>query len=300
MVMIERRDFIKRTALAAGGFAAGCSSPLREEKSAFYGPTIRDRLWMWGHHADMAHKSVKKGAKWPGPTVDQAEGCRLMGISNNCVIRWGNKPVHPWGNYFDQFGDMKRITFGITDGGNGTVWEKLDWAICEIKPAHPNLTGCFLDDYFTPQGFTQSVSDLARIAERLHDNGLRLSVVLYSDQDGLKPEFKPQLDLVDETSYWFWRSKNIGTMGDSVRRCRDFIGPDKDLLLGLYMWDFTLGAPVAPELMEAQLVHARRFLADRTVTGLIFHPSFMAALGVPAVEMAKSWIRRHGEETWGV
>lgn len=296
--MISRRSFIEGSALLAGGLmSGGCASLIG--KPSFYGPTFRDRLWMWGHHADMAHKSVKKGKKWPGPTVEQAEGCRLMGIYNDCVIRWGNKPAHPWGNYFDQFKDMKRITFGITDGGNGTVWEKLDWAINEIKPAYPNLTGCFLDDYFTPQGFTQSVTDLGRIADRLHENGLRLSVVLYSDQDGLKPEFKPQLDLIDETSYWFWSSKNIDTMEDSVKRCREFIGPEKDLLLGLYMWDFTLGEPVAAERMASQLEHARRFLADGTVTGLIFHPTFQAALDVPAVNLSKEWIRRHGEDLWG-
>ena len=62
--MTSRREFIEGAALAAAGtLAAGCRATLREEKSAFYGPTIRDRLWMWGHHADMAHKSVKKGAK---------------------------------------------------------------------------------------------------------------------------------------------------------------------------------------------------------------------------------------------
>ena len=296
--MNNRREFIRGAVLAAGGATlCGCKSPFGE--TSFYGPTIRDRLWMWGHHPDMSEKSVKEGGKWPGPTVDQAEGCRMMGIPNDCVIRWGNKPAHPWGNYFDQFRSLKRISFGITDGGNGTVWEKLDWAINEIKPACPNLTGCFLDDYFTTQGFTQSVADLGRIADRLHGNGLRLSVVLYSDQDGLKAEFKPQLDLIDETSYWFWASKNIVTMVDSVKRCREFIGPEKDLLLGLYMWDYTLGAPVPSDRMAAQLEYARKFLADGTVTGLIFHPSYSAALDVDSVRLSKDWIAAHGEDLWG-
>lgn len=293
--MTTRREFIGNAALAAGALMTGGCRSLHKGAS-FYGPTIRDRLWMWGHHADMAHQSVKKGQTWPGTTVEQAEGCRLMGIPNDCVIRWGNKPAHPWGNYFDQFKSLKRITFGITDGGNGTIWDKLDWAIDEIKPNCPNLTGCFLDDYFTPQGFTQEISDLERIAARLHANGLRLSVVLYSDQDGFRDEFKPQLELCDETSLWFWASKNISAMDERVRRCRDFIGPTKDLLLGLYMWDFTLGAPVTPARMETQLDLAYRFLRDGTITGCIFHPSFMAALDVPAVSLSKRWIAVHGEE----
>ena len=89
-------------------------------------------------------------------------------------------------------------------------------------------------------------------------------------------------------------------MADNVRRCRDFIGPDKDLLLGLYMWDFTIGAPVPAERMERQLEYARRFLADRTVTGLIFHPTYAAALDVPAVNLSKRWIAEFGDRLWGV
>jgi hypothetical protein len=44
---------------------------------------------------------------------------------------------------------------------------------------------------------------------------------------------------------------------------------------------------------------ARAFLAEKTVTGLIFHLSFIAALDVPAVKLAKEWIRSHGESVWG-
>jgi hypothetical protein len=297
--MTDRRGFIKGAAAAAGiGAFGGCAG--LTGGASFYGPTIRDRLWMWGHHAEMCHKSVNAGAKWPGPTVDQAQGCKMMGIPNNCVVRWGNMPAHPWGDYFEQFRDMKRITFSITDGAKGTVWEKLKIALEELKPTMPNLTGCFLDDYFTPQGLTQKVEDLRRISEQLHENDLRLSVVLYSDQDGFKDEFKPQLDLCDETSLWFWKSSNIVTMADNVKRCRDFIGPDKDLLLGLYMWDFTLREPVTAKRMEMQLEYARRFLADRTITGLIFHPTFAAALDVPAVNLSKKWIAEYGDTLWGV
>lgn len=267
--MTSRRAFIKGAAVTAGaGALVGCKSVFGA--TSFYGPMIRDRLWMWGHHSEMCHHSVKKGSKWPGKTVEQAEGCRLMGIPNNCVVRWGNMPQHPWGNYFDQFRGMKRISFSITDSAAGSVWDKMKIAFEELQPAMPNLTGCFLDDFFVSARLNQTVDDLRKISDEVHAHNLRLSVVLYSDQDGFKPAFKPKLDLCDETSLWFWKSANIATMADNVKRCREFIGPEKDLLLGLYMWDFTLAAPVPAERMERQLSFARKFLADRTVTGLIF------------------------------
>jgi len=297
--MTSRRDFVKGAAMTAGAAAlGGCKSVFRE--ASFYGPTVRDRLWMWGHHSEMCHHSVKKGCQWPGKTVEQAEGCRLMGIPNDCVVRWGNMPKHPWGNYFDQFKEMKRISFSITDGAAGSVWDKMKIAFEELQPAMPNLTGCFLDDFFVSERLNQKLDDLKRISDEVHAHDLRLSVVLYSDQDGFKPEFKPKLDLCDETSLWFWKSSNIVTMADNVKRCREFIGPEKDILLGLYMWDFTLGAPVPAERMEMQLSFARKFLADRTVTGLIFHPTFAASLDVPAVKLSKEWIVAHGENRWGV
>lgn len=276
----------------------------------FYGRTIRDRLWMWGHHVDCAKfaancaddKSKKARFAFPGRAVDQAEGCRLMGIPNNCVIRWLNRPEYPWGDYFDQFRDMRRISFGIEDGGWESTDEKMRIAFEELQPRMPNLTGCFLDDFFLSAAKSGDVPDivrLGRISDAVHAHGLRLSVVAYSDQVGIRPEFKPHFDLCDEISLWFWREGNIPTMRDNVRRCRDFLGTGKDMLLGIYMWDFPSAAPVPAEMMALQLECAREFLSDGTVSGLIFHPTFAAALDMPAVNMAKAWIADHGEKAWG-
>ena len=78
---------------------------------------------------------------------------------------------------------------------------------------------------------------------------------------------------------------------------RDFIGPKKSLLMGVYMWDYTLGEPVPADRMEMQLEFALRLLREGVVTGLIFHPTYSAALDVPSVNLAKQWIRKYGEET---
>lgn len=295
--MTNRREFIAGAALAAGALATGgCQSLLG--KTSFYGPTIRDRLWMWGHHPDVV-SSGKNGFKPGQVKIDQAAACKLMGIPNNCVIRWGNLPKHPWGNYFDQFRDLKRFSFGIADGAAGTTPEKMKIVFEELQPKYPNLTGCFLDDFFINKRLYMEPDVLAKVADEVHAHNLRLSVVLYSDQLGLKPEFKRHVALCDETSCWFWKGDNIVTMADNVKRCREFIGPDKDLLLGLYMWDFSCGRAISAQKMETQLETARKFLADGTVSGLIFHPSFAADLDLPSVKLSKEWIVAHGEERWG-
>ena len=295
---MNRREFLKTSAMAGSALAAGCSSLVG--KTSFYGPTIRDRLWMWGHHPAKGETTFK-GAfreRWGGKAIDQAAGCRLMGIPNDCVIRWGGMPRHPWGDYFEQFRQLKRFSFGITDGARGGLLEKMRIAFEELKPNFPNFTGCFLDDYFCKHDIGQKQLPIEQVAERVHAHGLRLSIVHYSDQNGIKPEFLPTLKCCDEISFWFWRSANISTMPDQVCRFRDFIGPEKDMLLGLYMWDYTLHAPVAGARMEEQLEYALRFLHDGTVSGLIFHPSYLASLEVPSVRLSKDWIAAHGEDLW--
>ena len=117
--------------------------------------------------------------------------------------------------------------------------------------------------------------------------------------DACAPDYCIYLDMCDETSFWCWHSKNLGQHEDAVRRMRDFIGPEKSLLMGVYMWDYTLGQPVPADRMEMQLAFARRLLREKVVTGLIFHPTYSAALDVPAVNLAKKWIRTHGEDIWG-
>lgn len=183
---------------------------------------------MWGHHRDMAYSAATaNGNPLPGTPVDEAEGCRLMGIPNNCVIRWGNMPSHPWGDYFEQFRHLKRFSFGVSDGGNGTVWEKLEWAL-ELKKKFPNLTGGFLDDFFSSPELHLELPDLKKVADTLRNAQMRLSVVLYSDQNGLKLEYKESTDLCDEVSFWFWNPNVCDTILDSARACRTFIGKEKD------------------------------------------------------------------------
>ena len=46
-----RREFLKRAAASVGAMAVG-GLDADDGKPSFYGPTIRDRLWMWGHHPD--------------------------------------------------------------------------------------------------------------------------------------------------------------------------------------------------------------------------------------------------------
>ena len=257
-----------------------------------YGSTIGDRLWMWGHHAH----SVSDGIYGipGGEEVDMAEACRLMGIPGCAVVRWRNMPpASGIDSYMEQFKTMRRVAFSITDEAAGTFEEKVDIAF-GLAERMPNLTTFFLDDFFVGgNGLMQPVDNLRALRKRMEPLGLGLAVVLYADQDGVRPEFKEHLDLCDEISYWFWNGRSVTDIEAQVSKLRAMIGDGKPVLLGQYMWDFGAKSPMPPEWMELQLGAAHRLLCAGAVQGLVFHCTPIVKRGLAAVEVSRRWIDAH-------
>ena len=260
-----------------------------------YGPTIGDRLWMWGHHA----KSVSDGVSGipPGPEVDMAEACRRMAIPGCAVVRWRNMPTaEEVPAYMRQFDGFRRVAFSVTDGAKGTFEEKVALGL-DLAGKMPNLSMFFLDDFFVYScGLTQPVEAIRALRGRLAPLGVKLAVVLYADQDGVRPELKDYLDLCDEISFWFWHGRNVTGIESEVAKLRELVGPDKTVLLGQYMWDFGDGRPMPPDLMRLQLDASLRLLRSGGVQGLVFHCTPIVGRGLEAVDVSREWIAQHAAE----
>ena len=261
-----------------------------------YGAELGDRLWMWGHHA----KSVSDGVSGipPGPEVDMAEACRRMGIPGCAVVRWRNMPTaEEIPAYMRQFEGFRRVAFSVTDGAKGTFEEKVELGL-GLAAKMPNLSMFFLDDFFVKScGLTQPLEKIRALRERLAPLGVRLAVVLYADQDGVRPELKDYLDLCDEISFWFWNGRNVAGIESEVAKLRELVGPAKTILLGQYMWDFGARRPMPPELMRLQLEAAHRLLHSGGVQGLVFHCTPIVDRGLEAVRISREWIDSHAAET---
>lgn len=290
------------TATSADRTSATASRPKR---AIAYGPTFRDRLWMWGHHVEFTEGRKDDGTPcFPyipcQPGMDMAEACKSMGIPNCCVILF-NPARHELKDFLPQFRDMKRVAWSIGETDAGTLRERIDRvyaAACEI----PGLKTMYLDDYFVKEmGCTWDIPKLKSVKSEIAARGFNLACVLYSDQDGLKEEFLPHIAECEEVSYWFWRQQNLDGLEKSVRDCRTFIGPEKSLLLGLYMYEFAGTTKLMPpELMRRQLAVAERLMKDGTVDGLIFHCTPICNSGAEAVAISRQWIVEHGDDFWGV
>jgi len=296
--MKTRRDFLKTSAGAALALA-GCRMPAAERADAQaveppYANTVRDRLWMWGH-GGVAFDAPRVTNNIPaGTVVEMNDACRDMGIPNVCVCRYAGLPKEEdCDAYLATFKDIRRIAFSVVDGADGTWRQKFELAK-RLRKVHPKLGTVWLDDFFTPQSLSRP-EDIHAFRRELDREGLRLATVLYPDQEGVKPEFKGLLDLCDQISVWTWHSKNIPAMKDDLRKVRDLVGPEKAILMGVYMWDFADEHAIPDELMHQQLATAHDVMFGGEVSGLLFHPTSIVRRPVRAVEIARKWIAENGE-----
>jgi len=304
---MDRRDFLKTTsALMAAGSLAGAASWSRAGEAArfSYEDNLRDRLWMWGHDSGV-YDGPNGVYNIPlGEPISMADGIKSMGIPNVCVIRGGISDA----DYREQFRDVKRVAWNLSSGSNESYRALKDHAF-GLRETMPNLTGYYLDDFFRfgdRPGFDRnsetvmapaalSLEELKRLHEEMTAHGprLELSMVLYTHL--LCPAIKPALRHVDVVSLWIWNGGDIEKIEESFQTYRA-LAPDKPTLLGIYMWDFGGRKELSVELMAKQLDYAHGLFKEGRIDGLIFHCTPLCNKGLAAVDYARDWIAKHGEE----
>lgn len=310
---MNRKEFIKNAALA--GFAlsqqpAGLNhlSPGHlnlKFPSVPYENKLRDRLWMWGHDSgdfDGANNLYNIPLSIP---ISMPDAIKYMGIPNVCVIR----DRVPYGGYSDQFKSVKRIAWAMAMGSNAS-YHTLKNYVFSLRDTMPNLTGYFLDDFFHLSGTPQSGNNLAKgpapaalsmeelkqlYKETLiYKQRLDISVVLYTSQ--LYTSIQPAMEFVDVVSLWIWDGDDIQKIDENFKKYRSLV-PEKPTLLGIYMWDFGGKKELDQDFMVKQLDYAHRLYKEGQIEGLIFHCTPLVNKNLKAVDYARDWIAKHGDES---
>jgi hypothetical protein len=91
-----------------------------------------------------------------------------------------------------------------------------------------------------------------RSAIRDLNPALDLWTVVYThelEQADFWARLRPHIDVV---TLWIWESKNLGQMHDSVDQCRELF-PDKPIVMGVYLRDYTKRAPIPVDCVQAQM-----------------------------------------------
>ena len=301
---MNRREFISGAAAFGGAvMLGGCRCPFcGSGERVPYGETIGDRLWMWGHHAMAFAEQPKKKCNYNLPLdrrIDMAAACREMNIPGCFVVRWFDMPKKAeLPEYMKQFGNTKRVGFSITDSAKESFEDKVAFAL-KFADEMPNLTSLVMDDFFSYKGYGLTMDSLRAAKERIAARRLKLGVVLYSDANEIKAEFKDVLDLCDEVTFWFWHGKNVNTIESQVAKLKDLVGAEKPILLGQYMYDFGGKKPLPGKDMELQLASASRLLSQKAIDGVIFHCTPLVDMDLDAVKVSRAWIKENASKKWG-
>jgi len=303
---MDRRSFLARTSALAGWSVLSSMPSLAraaEAASPAYENKLQDRLWMWGHDPGVYDGP---GGVYNIPLsapMSMAEGIQSMGIPNVCVIRGGT----PDAEYRKQFKNVKRIAWNLSGGSNRSYHELKDY-VFGLRETTPNLTGYYLDDFFLgdpseadrssetkPAPAALSLEEMRQLHEETlaYRRRLELAIVLYTKQ--LCPAIKPVMKYVDVVSLWIWDGDDIQKIDASFKTYRALV-PAKPTLLGIYMWDFGGKKELSQDSMARQLDYAYRLYKEGQIEGLIFHCTPLCNKGLAAVDYARQWIAKHGNE----
>lgn len=305
---LTRREAVGSFFAAGGAFALpGCLS-FGWGKCLDYDETLRDRCWMWGHDIDQLDAP---GNKWKLPAegkMDMVEACRMMGLENLNVIRWGNPPAE----YRRKFDGMKRITWpicGHPDEPNATFEDMCEYDF-RLADEMPNLIGFEMDDFFrpdlppvtveTPFGRRQSLQSvfpyekLLALRRRVDacSRPLDLRVVVY---DGLLEKedlFVPCADLATAATFWTWKGADLMKLERNFRKYRDLL-PAKPTFLGVYLWDFGEAKPMKMDYLMYELEYGLDLWRRREIEGFVFLATSICNKNLPTVEYVRQWLAEH-------
>lgn len=264
---------------------------------------LREKLWIWGQDIGSHHKVSNNVWNLPGENkMSPVEGCRYLGIPNCCRVVMSGKPEPPFDGEAEKLDVLDKVVWSlIGDGGSRRNNDTTDLEeIIRIAGNHPNIVGAIMDDFMNPTRmkiFTPEV--LASIRRRLHTaipgRHFDLWTVIYTHE--LIEEARDYLAQIDRVSLWTWHSaRDLGKLADNLAKLRGLTGPDKPILIGCYLWDYGVGAPVPGELLAAQLESCHKWLRSGEIDGIIFCSNTVADLGLESAEYVRGWIAEFGDE----
>ncbi len=255
---------------------------------------VRDRFWLFAcvAGADNEGWHLKRPSR-----MTPAEGAFYLGVPNLIMVCWKGKPAPPYDQYAIPFRPLKQVVWSVVGSGGETA-DRERKAVFALAERTPNLTGIFMDDFFTNEGdkVAKLSSDELRGLRKqgeLADRRLDLWVVLYTHQ--LDLPVQEHLKLCDKVTLWTWRSADLEHLETNMARFEKLAGRSGKLL-GLYMYDFGAKGEMPVDRMQRQCELGLQWLKEGRIEGMIFLANTVADLDFEAVEWTRQWIARVGDQ----
>lgn len=224
---------------------------------------------------------------WEGQGLDPGVDPSILGVGDGCRffgLTRANYMFHPNTEFAMQHMawldevtcDIAKWRYHDTEKGGSDHWVDNDPAtvrgearlVSELSTRYPNITGAFHDDMLglvrrAEMGADQYAEVYAAVKSANPD--LKLWVVVYTHELGA-PEWAAFAPFMDVVNLWVWRSEELPEQDAAIARCRE-VFPDKPLVMGCYLRDYTLRAPVPMDRLRVQWESVLRNLEAGTLDG---------------------------------
>lgn len=263
---------------------------------------LRDKLWLWGQTAGTHTIFPENIFNLPGVSrMTPLEGCVYLGIPNMCRTVMDGKPVPPYDQEALPLEKLNKVVWSIVGSCDSERYKNGGDDIDEVirmSEKYDNVVGGILDDILNETRINVYTPKIIEgYADRLHNSGKRpldLWIVIYEHE--LEEWAMPYLNACDVATFWTWHAKHLVDLEPNVRKLRKMFKGNKPILVGLYMWDYGGRKELPNEWMQHQLDCVYKLLKEKTIDGVIFCSNCIADIGIHAVDMAKIWIEKHGNE----
>jgi len=164
--------------------------------------------------------------------------------------------------------DTHRFTFAQRhDGDPETVLAEAE-KVSSLSLQFPNIVAAYIDDTHGIAARDNYTADTPREIKQTvcsHNPDLDLWIVVYTHEfdNTYWQDWRPHVDVIN---LWVWNSGDLPHTDEYIARCRE-VFPDKRIVMGIYMRDYPLIAPVSLDMLEIQMTAIARNLDTGTLDG---------------------------------
>jgi len=153
------------------------------------------------------------------------------------------------------------------DGNPSTVLAEAD-KVSRLALQFPNIVGAFIDDTHAIAKHDAYSADTPRqIKETVESRNadLDLWIVVYTHEFD-NEYWQHWLPHVDVVNLWVWNSEELPHTDEYIAQCRE-VFPGKRIVMGVYLRDYAIPAPVPTDMLRIEMEAVARNLEAGTLDG---------------------------------
>ena len=163
-----------------------------------------------------------------------------------------------------------------------------------LSLSFPNVRGAMLDDLLgaiRSQGYAPDTCVGIGAALKAHNPRLQVCSTVYTHE--LEADnWTAFEELIDVVFLWIWKSEDLVRLDEGVPRCRDLF-PGKPIVLGCYLRDYTLQAPVPMDRLRCQWERIPGYLDRGLIDGFCILGAYLIDRHSEQAAWARDFIAAH-------